>query len=205
MRSIRQLPAFAALCMMLLAVGACTVPPRQTRFDVLNYQPNGEVERLHDVFDEAYYHVTPSGNVDIIARRAVRAAPGQPAVVQIVHLRTIFRAVPGTTYADRTMINGTATYAIVVGRGGTSFEGGCFLTFTEDKRAGVLTGHLEHARLNANRQVGEGAGVFHQAEVTGTFRAIRDPQKTVGLLNELNRFFGPQPNYQRPTDRPSPI
>jgi hypothetical protein len=197
--------ALGCFAFLSILAGGCTVPPRETRFEVINYTSSGESERLHDLFDECYYAVSPSGNVDILARRVVQDPTSQASILQIVHLHTIYRAKPGTTYADSTMINGTVTYAIVVGHDGTAFEGGCFLTCNEDSRRGILTGRLEHARLSPNRRVGNEARVFEKADVTGMFRATHDPAKTISLLNELNRFFGPQPDYQRPSDKPSPI
>lgn len=193
---------FAAGLGVLVAMTGCS--EKGTRFSIVNHRSVGETEHFHELFDECYYSVSPGGNVDVVARRRIPADAENEALTQIVHIRTVFRAVPGTTHADSTMINGLVNYAIVGEGGGACFEGAGFVSCKEDRKRIELSGELEEARLHPNRRVGRVGDIFNQAVIQGTFQASRDTKKVVAILNELSRYFGPQPRYQ-PPDRDEPI
>ena len=197
------------LLLLTLAVGTgCR--ERTTRFEITNYRGVGRTEYFHEVFDECYYTIGPSGNVDVVARRHTPGSAGgrrsdAESITQIIHLRTVFRAIPGTTHAERSMINGMVNYAILSDNGGACFEGAGFLTFTEKRRKPELIGRLEQAKLHSNRRVGWVGEIFDRAELTGEFLARRNRKKVIRILNELNRVFPPQPSYQPPADRTDPM
>jgi len=171
------------------------------------------MERYYEFFDECYYSRDAHGNVDIVASRRTEPSPpapgkegqktaGAPPTVQVVHLRRVFEPIAGRTAIEESMINATVSYLIVGPEGGASFEGGGFLTFTEDKGRTEIAGKLESSALTPQRRLGAGAELFSRASVTGTFRATRDERHVVRLLNEMRRLFGPMPSYEPPPVNP---
>lgn len=189
--------ALAAL--LAFALSGCSRRP--TQFAVTNYTPDARPERFHEVFNECYYAPDPSGNVDVVARRVQEIEGGGEAITQIVHLRTMFLAVPGATHVERSMINTTINYAILSDSGGACFEGAGLVVCRENGRTQEMTGELESGRISPVRRVGASADIFDQALIEGRFSARRDRRAVVRILNELNRIFGPRPNYD-PGHRP---
>jgi hypothetical protein len=136
------------------------------------------------------------GNVDIIARKTSRATGhDEQDVSQILHLRTVYLARPGTTHSESTMINGTVHYAVLTPQGGTCFEGAGFISFRRT-RGGKLIGTLEEAEVSPNRRLGVISDVFEHVVLDGNFAADPDATRVVALLNELHTRFGPQPSHQ---------
>lgn len=179
----------------LLCIWGCTAPA--TRFEIVNYRSNGAREVFHDDFDECLYREMPDGNMDIIARKVSRATSAEEQdVTQILHLRTVYRARPGTTYSEPSMINGTVHYAVITPQGGTCFEGAGFVSCKRKGGAGQIIGTVEEAEVGPNRRLGISGDVFEHVVLEGTFVARRDAARVVGLLNELHALFGPQPSYQ---------
>ena len=177
--------------------------PRTNLFEVVNYRDSGETERFQQPFDACYYTVHADGNLEIVARRHSRALGEQREdVTQVIHIRTLFRAVPGRTHVERSMINASVTYAIIGGAGGACYEGGGFLTGAEKEGDTVLIGELEDSKLHPGRSVGDVPSVFDRAVLVGEFTAKRDRGKVISMLNELDRLFGPRPRYEPPPSTP---
>ncbi len=189
----------------VLLVAAVGCRESVTRFDIVNYRGVGDREHFHEVFPECYYSISAGGRVDLVARRHVEGNREIPSVTQVVHARTEYQAIPGRTHADASMINATVHYAILGDAGGACFEGGAFFTFEEDPEKGAMEGALEHSTLEPSRRVGDGGQVFDRAELTGVFQATRNRRRVVAILNELNRVFGPMPQYQPPARPRDPI
>ena len=204
-RVTRQRPGRAAagagvLLVLILSVTGCQQP--ETRFRIATYAPNGTVEPLFQDFDECYFSTDARGNIDLVAVRRTVSESGDARLTQVVHVRTIYRAVPGSTHVDRTMINALVNYAILSDGGGACYEGGGFLYTEEYQQQDQLVGQLQEARLHPYRRTGEAPDLFDRAELTGRFKAVRNRKAVTGLLNELNRLFGPQPSYEPPPVRP---
>ena len=178
-------------------IGACG--PRETRFEIVDYRDAAGPVTYHQAFDECYYNLSADGRVNLVARRTGRLEtdPDQ-TVTQVVHIRGIWRAVPGTTHVERSQINAKISYWIVGGPGGVGFEGGGFVVFSENHERDVLTGQLESSALRPKRRVGTAPDIFQRAELTGEFRAKRNRRRAVRILNEMRRRFGPLPRHDAP-------
>jgi hypothetical protein len=187
----------------MIVLAGCTEPT--TEFHIVNLRGMGDREHFHERFNECYYTVSPGGRIDIVARRIDPGVPPADPVTQIVHLRTAFRAIPGTTYAEESMINATVHFAVLDGHGGVCYEGAGFLSSEEDPKKGVLVGELERAHLDENRSAGQGGEIFNRVDLTGTYAATRSRRKVVSLLNEMSRIFGPQPDYRPPPRHTDPL
>jgi hypothetical protein len=199
--SSTSLPPSATLFLLCAIMVGCRTTP--TQLIVVNYLGSGEVERFGETFEEAYYDRDAQGNVDIVLRRASRNTQ-TPAdkITQIVHLKTIWRSIPGRTVAHRTQLNGTVTYCIVGPSIAATFEGAGSIFYKQEKRSGELIGSIDLARLSPVRRIGDHEPLFDHAELSGTFRAKHDPLRVVTAVNEINRVFGPERTADVAASRP---
>lgn len=188
------------LVLTLIAGTAPACGPRTTKFFIDDHRAGGLATRYFEEFPECYYSLDAHRHVDIVGLRRGNgdADPDSEPVVQAIHIRQVWEAVPGTTFADQTMINATVSYLIVGPDGGATYEGGGFVTHKENRHKTELAGKLESSALTPQRQVGRGGDIFDRIAVTGAFRARRDKRQVVRILNEMKRLFGPMPRYQPP-------
>lgn len=178
----------------LLGVGLATLSAgcsnRDTAFVITDHRAPGSVLRYRETFPQGYYAVDDDGNVDIVLRRESRApeSPYEP-ITQVVHIRTVWKSVPGNTIAHRTQINGTVSYFITTGRSGATFEGAGSVFFTLDRKRRELTGELELASLRPKRRLASTGDLFADAELSGTFTAVEDPRRAFRIIHDMNRQF----------------
>lgn len=176
----------------LFATIGCSVRP--TTFAIVDYSQSGQPKRYGETFDEAYYDVNAQGDVDIVVRqRASGAANSDQPLTQIIHIKSFWRPIPGTTVAHATQINATVTYSLVSGSVGTILEGAGAVFFKEDRRKRRLTGRLESATLRLAQRAAGGEPLFKRAELTGTFDARRDPGRVARLIQETKARLGAAP------------
>ena len=183
------------------AIAGCG--PRTTEFHITDHRTAGPPQQYYEHFDECYYSLDAQGKADIVARRrSVPLEEGAEPVTQVIHISQVWAAVPGCTFAEKSMINATVSYLIVGPTGGASFDGGGFVTFKENRERNEIRGRLESSALTPQRRLGDGGDLFTRAAVTGTFRALRDKRSVIRILHEMNRLFGPMPLYQPPPVNP---
>lgn len=181
---------FIAAALGLPLIGCATRP---TVFEIINYRGPGVVERFHQTFTEAYYDIDGHGNVDVVLRVESPTENGAGGrIVQLIHLRTFWRSVPGVTVADRTQLNGTVTYCVISPSLVSSFEGAGSVFCSKRRGRDELTGEVELARLTPCKVVAGGDPLFVRSELSGTFSAVRDPRRVTVLVNEIERVFGSQ-------------
>lgn len=186
------------LVLPLLFISGTGCSVKTSTFEIVDHRQSGEAERYHETFDEAYYALDGHGNVDIVLRRSAPAEsePGQ-TITQVIHIRSIWRCIPGATVAHRTQINGTVRYHIVSGKAGATFKGAGSVFFKQNGRRDTLTGTLELALLRPQRRLVAGSTLFERAELMGEFRAQRDPRRVVRTINEMNSIFSRPPKRSR--------
>lgn len=187
-RFLSGVMAFIAAGVLLAASTGCA--PTVSTFDIVNFRDDAGLERFHETFDEAWYDVDGTGNVDIVLRRSQPREGGRDdAVVQLVHVRSFWRSIPGRTVAERTQLNGVVTYGVISGGLGATFEGAGSVFFVHDPKKGELTGSLDLARLKPARELTPGSAVFQRVELSGTFVARHNPSRTVALRHQLEQTF----------------
>lgn len=187
--------ACALITTFVLSLSAATgCSDRTSTFEIVDYREPGETKHYRETFDEAYYKLDDHGNVDIMLRRSLAGEtnPNQN-FTQMVHIRSLWRSIPGETVAHRTQINGTVTYCIISGRVGETFEGAGSVFFKQKGRGSTLTGTLDLASLLPKRRLAGGSPIFKRPELKGRFHATRDPRRVVRIINDMNRLFGPLP------------
>jgi len=179
----------AACCVLPFGVG-CAVP--QSKLMVVDFADDGTATRYAEDFDEAYYDIDANGNLDLILRRAYSGRmTDEMDLTQIVHIQSVWRSIPGQTIAHDDQINATVNYAILGTATGHTFEGAGSVFFKRNKD--VLTGTLGGVVVKPSRSVSPTKPLFSRAELTGSFRAIRDVRQVKSIKNELRRVFGPHP------------
>lgn len=177
------------LCTLTVLLTSCTT--RQSVFRIVDHRDPGSQVRYHETFDEAFFDMDEHGNVDVVLRRS-SPDENHPAqlITQIIHIRSLWRSIPGTTVAHRTQLNSTIRYQVLAGRLGATFEGTGSVFFKLNRRREMLTGSLDLALLQPKRILSAGGDLFKKAELTGEFRAIRDPRTVVRIVNEMDRVVG---------------
>ncbi len=177
---------------MTTLLGACATP--QSRLDVVDFSQDGSTNHYVEEFDEAFYDIDDNGNLDLILRRAHTGRMSDELdLTQVVHVRSVWRSIPGQTIADDDQINATINYAIMGAATGHTFEGAGSVFFKLDKRKEVLTGELGRAVVKPSRKTSPTRPLFSRAELSGSFRAIRDSRQVKLIKNDLRRIFGPHP------------
>lgn len=195
--SFNRSPGCAAFCaalpiLTILFGGACATP--RSRLQVVDFSQDGTVNRYVENFDEAYYDIDAHGNIDLILRQIhTGRMSDEPDLTQIVHVRSVWRSIPGQTIAHYDQINATVNYAILAGVTGHTFEGAGSVFFKSRKGKDVLTGELGRAVVKPSRQTSPTRPLFSTAELSGSFRAIRNPRQVKLIKNELRRIFGSHP------------
>lgn len=173
-----------------MLLGGCAAPGGS--FTIAD-QGLGNKRFFRDTFTEAFYDVDGLGNVDIVLRREQPSLTNHGQwLTQVIHLQTLWRSIPGTTIAERTQVNGTVTYAILVGTSGTTFDGAGSL-FVQGVSRDILEGSLEDSLLKPRRCLTDEDPLFDHPALSGEFRATRNRREVVRMVNDLDRRFGPLP------------
>jgi len=185
-------PKLLLVAVSLAASAGCSV--RQSRLEIIDFAYDGSSTRLSESFDEAYYDVDRTGNLDLILRRVdTGRAANKVGLTQVVHIRSLWRSIPGETIADDGQINATVTYALVGPSAGHAYDGAGSVFFTNKRGLASLAGSLGHAIVKPSRSVSSNAPLFTRAEISGSFHAVRDPRQVQRIKNDLRRQFGSPP------------
>ncbi len=197
--SAKTLPLLFATGFMLL--GGCAA--KISSIEITDYRDPGEAHQYRETFEEAFYDIDSAGNVNIVLRRKSPndSAEGEE-VTQVIYIHTMWRSIPGITVADKSQINGTVTYGIMGDRMGVTFEGAGSVFVEENKNKNAITGSLELARLKPTRKLTQDSALFHHAEISGEFFAVRDRRKVVHTINEMSRMFNPLPIVENASSKP---
>lgn len=189
-----------SLALAFITVGGCTKSANVSVIRIIDHRHPGATERFRESFQEAWYDLDEHGNVDIVLRRSARPHEDTHSPLdQVVHIRSVWRSIPGRTPAQRTQINGTITYYLVSGRTGTAYDGAGSVFFREKR--GRLVGAIELAKLRPTRHLVSSSPLFARAEISGEFTALRNRRRVVQLVNEMNQLFGPAPPFQPDTNQ----
>jgi hypothetical protein len=176
---------------MLGATTGCTSPGATVR--LLDYRGSGPAQPYAESFPEAYYALDAEGNVDVILRRVAAGSDGEGEVVQVLHLRSFWRSIPGRTVADTTQINAAVRYEIVMAGEVLRLEGAGSAFYSESREGAELVGEVEEAFLKASGQA-EGVELpFGRVKLSAQFRAQCDPRRVRRWVNELDRSFPAPP------------
>lgn len=157
---------------------------------IIDHRQAGPDAVYVETFNECYYDADAEGNVDLVLRREhVKTDDPSQTVTQIVHVRSFWKSIPGTTVAHDQQINATVRYMILSGRAGASFQGAGSIFCDKNRSRSVLKGDLGLAYLSPRTRLNNGNILFERAEISGSFRALHDPRRVVRILNEMDELF----------------
>ncbi len=143
-----------------------------------------ETRRYQETFDEAYYGLSPSGNLRLVLRMRQPASQEGDELTQTIVVEGVWRSVPGVTVADRTQINGTVTYGLSGQRIVQSLTGAGSVICYENNAGDRLTGTLPFVILESESPKA-GEGFLQRIELCGDFSARRDPRQALRIANEI--------------------
>ncbi len=174
-----------------------------TRMAITDFRDAGSPRTWWATFPEAYYRRGEHGNVDVVLHTSKPATkdPTQ-AIEQIVHIRTLWRPIPGTTLAEASMINATVSYIIFSEPTGISYDGSGFASFSKPWYGDRIDGQVEQASLRPKRRCGGAAEPFGPVRLRGEFHAVPDSRRVVKTLHEIERLLGPIPPYEPAAEGP---
>ncbi len=194
------------LAAIVLCVVACR--PSDTKFQVVAFHDPNHPETLTEQFDGGgSYSLNADGNYHIVfeipptlihpqasdesdpSDHPPRSLPVWAS--QFIHIEVFWRAVPGTTYAERTQTNANILYCVITGDDAISYEGAGFAYLDLSRDGKHLRGTLESSTLFPARFAEDPRDLFGPCRVTGTFQATRDRREVATVKRTLRRLLGP--------------
>ena len=170
-----------------LLLGGCAWPG--SGFTIIDHRADGGTGHYQEQFTEGYYAVDGAGNVDIVLRRH---EPSQVAprefVTQVLHIRSMWKPLPGWTTAEASQVNAVVAYAVLSGAEGGLFEGAGAAFFVADDGSD-MTGKLERAWVKPVGTLRGSPPLFHRAELQGSFDAKHDPRQVARIVHDMQRMF----------------
>jgi hypothetical protein len=190
---------------ILLAISACSASRMPTnRFLVADYGADGASREMFEDFPQGYYRSGEDGLVDIVLYRPALAVGAiEDDIVQTIHIQTYWRARPGTTHLQDSMLNSLVTYCLMRGDSGITYDGGGFVRYRIPKEGDVLNGVLARANLQPLRRTGDDLQIFHRAALSGRFQAQCDPRRVARLIEEIDRSLGARPALEPQVTSPA--
>lgn len=194
------------LAAIVLCVAACR--PADTKFRVVTFRDPNHPETLTERFDGGgSFTVNADGNYHIVFEipptliqpelsddSDSSTHPQQALPVwasQFIHIEIFWRALPGTTYAERTQTNANILYCVITGDDAISYEGSGFAYLDLSRDGKRLGGTLESSTLFPARFAKAPRDLFGPCRVTGSFQATRDRREVATVQRTLRRLLGP--------------
>jgi len=187
---------------MGLLVVLCGCQEKPTRMELTTFRDPRYPETWAATFQEGYYRRAEHGNVDIVLR-STQPAEKDPTqtIEQIVHIRTLWRPIPGKTLAESSMINALISYVILTPPTGISYDGSGFVSFSLRWRSDEIRGQIEQAELRPRRRCGGAADPFGPVQLRGEFSARPDGPRVLKALHRIEALLGPIPPAKVPVEQ----
>jgi len=144
--------------------------------------------RYAEAFEEGYFHTDADGTVDIVLRdRAPSRLHPNDDIRQLLHIRTLWRSIPGDTIAESAQVNARVSYVLRGREMKECYTGGGSVFFKKHRRGSVLRGSLDRALLRPIGPVTGNEPLFVAPTLRGSFRVVRDARRTTEIINEIDR------------------
>ncbi|NLE28055.1 MAG: hypothetical protein GX629_00115 [Phycisphaerae bacterium] len=173
----------SCLILLVLALGCRT---GSNSMVLVNYARPETPEKLGQTFNRGYFTCNAFGEYEILLESTEPISTENNQVLhQSLYLTTIWKPMPGRTYADSSQINAKMVYLVKIadhpdaavvsqtGQATIRYQGTGFVVFDVDRSGNVLTGTIEQALMQpAHKKSNYRLGTF---ELSGSFRAVKDP------------------------------
>ena len=146
-----------------------------------------ETRRYQETFDEAFYDLSPSGELCLVFRKRQPAGRQGRELTQTIVVETLWRSMPGVTIAHSTQINAIVTYGLAGEQIVQTLSGAGSVFFEQNDAGDRLTGTLPHVTLES-KSAAMGDGFLQRVELCGEFSARRDSLQALRIANETKRL-----------------
>jgi len=174
------------LAMVILCSSGCQ--QYNNTMKLVNYARSESPETLQQNFKDGYFSSNAFGEYEIllISDEPI-SQDGEKVMTQAIYATTLWKPIPGTTYAESSQINATIVYVVriadkpdanIVSQSEEAllrYEGTGFLSFQTDPNENQMTGSIERAVLKpVHKRENYRLGTF---ELEGSFKAVKDAGK----------------------------
>lgn len=176
------------LVMLLAGLAGCS--SEATRLHLTTYDETGREQHHYADFSRVAFLVNPSGLLELGMRveQPSKMDPTQ-TITQLIHLKEVWKPLPGRTAVEKTQINVQVQYAILTPPTGVRYDGAGFVFAKIAKDAKTVTGQIESGRLSPSYLMANAAMPFGPARFTGTFRAVNNPGEVMEISRQLDLLF----------------
>ena len=164
--------------------------PRTTRIELTTFDAKGAAKLHYSEFRRASYRMSPGNELELVFRseRPSSIDPTQ-AITQIVYIKSFWKSIPGTTYADSSQINARVQYALLTPPTGMRYDGSAFIHYGFQTGTGRLVGTLEDGTLSPRYRMGDAADPLGPCRFSGKFVATENPGDVVNAAQMLGSQF----------------
>jgi len=173
---------FLSAVVLVVAGAGCSY----NQMHLINYANAEKPEDLQQVFTQASFFDNSTGGYEILLQSTEPIDDSNDRVLrQAIYISTIWKPIPGKTYAETTQLNARIIYLVEIANrpGGVvqtqeettflCYKGSGFVSFAVDQTKQVLTGRIEQAILTpVHKSKSHRLGTF---ELIGDFKAQRNP------------------------------
>ncbi len=192
---MKYLKYVTAILVMVMGTGC-----GYNQMRLVNYASAEKPEELQQVFNQTSFSDNSAGGYEVLLQSTepIKGTEAEDRILrQAIFVSTIWKPIPGKTYAETTQINAKVIYLVEIANrpGGTvqsqdgpsflCYKGSGFVSFEVDRMGQVMTGRIEQALLTpTHKGKSHRLGTF---ELSGDFRATRNAT----AIGEFKILAGP--------------
>jgi hypothetical protein len=180
---MKRIGSLLLAMVMLCSAGCQSFNKFNNTMTLVNYAKSDSPETLQQNFKEGFFSSNAFGEYEVLLKSDEPISQGgEKVMTQTIYATTLWKPIPGTTYAESSQINATIVYVVriadkpdaeVVNQGGETtlrYEGTGFLSFQTDPNENEMTGTIERAVLKPmHKRENYRLGTF---EMNGSFKRI---------------------------------
>jgi hypothetical protein len=176
-----------------LLAGLAGCSSQSTRIHLTTYDEAGREQHHYADFNRVAFLVNPSGLLELGMRveQPSKLDPTQ-TITQLIHIKEVWKPVPGHTAVERTQINVQIRYAILTPPTGVRYDGAGFLYAKYKEGSTTISGEIESGRLAPSYRMADAVLPFGVARFSGPFRAVQNPGEVIEIARQLDLLFSKQ-------------
>ncbi|HPD30841.1 MAG TPA: hypothetical protein PLL20_12655 [Phycisphaerae bacterium] len=176
-----------------LLAGLAGCSSQSTRIHLTTYDETGREQHHYADFNRVAFLINPSGLLELGMRveQPSKLDPTQ-TITQLVHIKEVWKPVPGRTAVERTQINVQVRYGILTPPTGVRYDGAGFLYARFKEGSTTISGEIESGRLAPSYRMADAMLPFGVARISGPFRAVKNPGEVIEIARQLDLLFSKQ-------------
>lgn len=199
---------FCATLLIATTAAALACNSKPDHIEVLSFRNAEKPETFVENFPPGYFRMNSEKAYEIVLELEPRllevppheddtsdatSQPAPPDLVwtsQLLHIRILWKPIPGKTYAESTQTNAAIVYCLVNGDNTISYEGAGFVFFKLSRDGDEMEGRIESSSLRPTRFGREPVDLFGPCRISGTFKAAEGSRKVANVRQRLRRLLG---------------